>query len=101
MESSPFGERVILELTPQEAVILDEFLRRYSQTDQLRIEHPSERLALWNLLCTFEKHGDRPLWPQYDDACVHCLPATSRQCLIRFGTSSWASGSGLVKISVD
>ena len=55
-------------LTQNEAVILDEFLRRYSETDKLNCEHPSEQQALWNLQCLLERIGNRPNWPPRDVA---------------------------------
>jgi hypothetical protein len=58
---------VILRLTVPEAVVLDEFLRRYSETDQLTIVDQAEQRALWNLQCVFEKVGD-PTWPTLEEA---------------------------------
>lgn len=55
-------------LTQNEAVILDEFLRRYSETDNLQCEHPSEQQTLWNLQCLLERIGNRPNWPSRDVA---------------------------------
>lgn len=58
---------VLIRLTPAEAAVLSELLRRYSETDRLSIEHPSEQRALWNLQCLFERAGD-PSWPILADA---------------------------------
>lgn len=57
----------VLRLTIPEAVVLDAFLRRYSETDQLTIADQAEQRALWNLQCVFEKIGD-PSWPSLEDA---------------------------------
>ena len=57
----------MIRLTVSEAVVLDRFLFRFSETDQLSIEDPSEEKALWNLQCTFEKIGD-PDWPSLEHA---------------------------------
>jgi hypothetical protein len=54
---------VVIRLTFDEAAVLDEFLRRYSQTDRLTIEDHAEQQALWNLQCLFEKLPDRNFPP--------------------------------------
>jgi len=61
-------KEVTIHLTSAEAVILDEFLRRYSNTDRLAIEDQAEQRALWNLACLLESDGDRPNWPSLDEA---------------------------------
>lgn len=58
---------VIIRLAVPEAVVLDAFLRRYSETDQLVIIDQAEQQALWNLQCVFEKIGD-PSWPSLEEA---------------------------------
>lgn len=54
--NSQLSEQVMLPLTVDEATVLFEFLRRYSDTDVLEIRDQAEQRALWNLNCTFEKH---------------------------------------------
>ncbi|MBS0205236.1 MAG: hypothetical protein JSS49_20215 [Planctomycetes bacterium] len=49
---------VVIRLTVPEAVVLDELLRRYSETDRLTIEDQAEQRALWNLQCLFEREAD-------------------------------------------
>jgi len=49
------NETINLEITKEEAVVLFEFLSRFSDKDIISIEHQSEERALWNLHCTFEK----------------------------------------------
>jgi hypothetical protein len=61
-------KEVTIRLTFAEAVVLDEFLRRYSNTDILAIEDQGERSALWNLACLLERDGDRPNWPSLEEA---------------------------------
>ncbi len=58
--------QVIIRLTVPEAVVLDAFLRRYSETDRLVIADQAEQRTLWNLECVFEKVGD-PSWPSLED----------------------------------
>jgi hypothetical protein len=59
---------VTIRVTVTEAVVLDAFLRRYSDTDKLTIEDQAEQQALWNLQCLFEREGDRPTWPTLEEA---------------------------------
>lgn len=65
---------VILAIDRNEAAVIDEILRRFSTTDQLTIEHPAEKQALWNLECVFEKLDDRPRWPSLKEARAALLP---------------------------
>ena len=58
---------VLIRLTPAEAVVIDELLRRFSITNQFTIEDVAEKRALCNLQCVFEKAGD-PNWPSLDEA---------------------------------
>ncbi|MCB1588608.1 MAG: hypothetical protein KDI56_06875 [Xanthomonadales bacterium] len=44
-----------LSLTHDEAWVLFELVRRYSDTDALSIIDQAEQRALWNLCCVFEK----------------------------------------------
>ncbi len=62
------SKEITIRLTCAEAVVLDEFLRRYSDTDVLAIEDQAEQTALWNLACLLERDGDRPLWPSLEEA---------------------------------
>ncbi len=60
-------EQITIRLTPAEAVVLDEFCRRYSDTDVLEIKDQAEQRALWNLACLLEREID-PDWPSLDGA---------------------------------
>jgi hypothetical protein len=55
-------------LTPSEFVVLDGFLRRYSESDNLNCEHPSEKQVLWNLQCILERIDRHPNLPSRDVA---------------------------------
>jgi hypothetical protein len=44
-----------LELTRAEALVLFEFVNRFTDTDQLQIEHPAEARVLWNVYALLEK----------------------------------------------
>ncbi|GIU50345.1 hypothetical protein TUM4438_35970 [Shewanella sairae] len=48
------SKQVELKLTEDEAWVLFEFVRRFSDSDKLDIEDQAEQRALWNLCCTFE-----------------------------------------------
>ncbi len=58
---------VTLQITQAEAVVLFEFLSRYTETDQLQIHDQSEQQMLWNLLCVLERSGN-PEWPSLENA---------------------------------
>lgn len=49
------SKKVLLELTEDEAWVLFDLTRRFSDSDKLSIKHQAEERALWNLCCTFEK----------------------------------------------
>lgn len=58
---------VQITLTADEAVVLFEFVRRFSDSDVLSIVDQAEQRVLWNLCCIFERgalssiEGD---WPE-------------------------------------
>jgi hypothetical protein len=57
---------VQLVLTADEAVVLFEFLRRYSDSNDLTIVDQAEQRALWNLCCVLERGALAPItgdWP--------------------------------------
>lgn len=57
------SKSVNISLTEDEAWVLFELTRRFSDTDKLAIEDQAEERALWNLCCVFEKtmHQDPTL----------------------------------------
>ena len=48
------NEMVKIELTKDEAIVLFEFLTRFSDHQKLNVEHQAEKRALWNLQCLLE-----------------------------------------------
>ncbi|UTM56112.1 hypothetical protein L4174_009650 [Photobacterium sp. CCB-ST2H9] len=66
------SKEVQITLTEDEAWVLFEFTRRFSDTDKLGIEDQAEERALWNLCCVFEKalHQDSDL--KYTDFIAAC-----------------------------
>ena len=63
--SSTQPSEVHLRLTPDEALVLFEFLSRYNDTDELRLEDQAKQRALWNLCCLLEKELVEPFNPDY------------------------------------
>lgn len=49
------NKEVEIKLTEDEAWVLYELTRRFSDTETLNIEDQAEERALWNLCCVFEK----------------------------------------------
>ncbi len=57
---------VQISLTADEAIVLFEFVRRYSDLDDLTIVDQAEQRALWNLCCVLERGALASLagdWP--------------------------------------
>lgn len=61
------SQKVQIELTSDEALVLFELLSRYSDSESLVIEDQAEQRALWNLLCVLERQLVEPLRPEYVD----------------------------------
>ena len=51
---------VAVQLTPDEALVLFEFLQRFSETDALSIQDQAEKRVLWNECCSLEKFLSQP-----------------------------------------
>ena len=56
-----------LSLTNDEAIVIFEFLSRFSETDKLSIEHQSEQRILWNLTNSLEKELAEPFGNNYKE----------------------------------
>lgn len=59
-------EDVKITITKDEALVLFDFLSRFSNTDVLTIQDQAEKRALWNLTCVFERVLVEPFsteWP--------------------------------------
>ena len=52
---SESSNAVTLQLTGDEALLLFEFLQRFSETEKLVIADQAEERALWNVCCVLEK----------------------------------------------
>lgn len=44
-----------IDLTDQEALVMVEFLSRYSNDDVLEVRHQAEQRVLWDMCCILEK----------------------------------------------
>jgi hypothetical protein len=55
----------IFELTDNEALVIFEFLSRFSETSKLDIIDQAESRALWNLRAVLEKQLVEPFMPNY------------------------------------
>lgn len=58
---------VAVELTADEALVLFEFLQRFSETRALSIQDQAEERALWNLCCLLEKVLSEPFDRNYHE----------------------------------
>lgn len=56
---------VEIRLTPDEALVLFEFLSRSSDSDEWRVEDQAEKGALENLVCLLEKQLVEPFDPDF------------------------------------
>jgi hypothetical protein len=61
------SEPVSLDLSHDEALVLFEFVARYSESSQLEIADPAEQRVLWDICCLLERSLVEPLDPNYDD----------------------------------
>jgi len=61
------SEPVQLELSSDEALVLFEFLSRYSESDTLSVMDQAEQRVLWNLCCLLEKQMCEAFRPDYDE----------------------------------
>lgn len=65
MSEQPVAADIQISLTEDEAVVLFEFLSRFSDSDKLTIEDQAEERALWNLCCIFERKLSAPFKVDY------------------------------------
>jgi hypothetical protein len=55
-------------LTDAEALVLLDFLSRFSNDDVLAIQHPAESRVLWDLCCSLEKQVAELFDSRYQEA---------------------------------
>ena len=61
------SQKVQIELTGDEALVLFKLLSRYSGSEALVIEDQAEQRALWNLLGALERQLVEPLRAEYSE----------------------------------
>ncbi len=61
---------VEIKLTRDEALVLFEFLKRYSDKDELKIEDQAEQRCLWDLCGHLEKTLVEPLQTNYEELLI-------------------------------
>lgn len=66
------SKQVNITLTEDEAWVLFELTRRFSDSDKLNIEDQAEKRALWNLCCIFEKTLHLELAIEYEEFIAQC-----------------------------
>ena len=59
-------QEITVALTADEAIVLDALLARAKGHGPLRIDHPAELRALWNLHAALERVLIAPFKPDYD-----------------------------------
>ena len=75
------GETVAITLSQDEALVLFEFLWRFVQDDDLRIEDQAEETVLADLLCVLEKHLVAPFDPNFEGLLTSARNAVRREAL--------------------
>ena len=70
-----------LKLSRHEALVLFEFASRFSDSDNVTVEHQAEARALWNLCCLLEHRLTEPFAPDY-----HVNLSAARDRLSREGS---------------
>jgi hypothetical protein len=63
------GEKVTIELTAEEALVLFELLSRWRETgvQSILLHHQAEQRVLWDILATLESTLVEPFMPDYQD----------------------------------
>lgn len=60
------AEKIIIELSKAEALVLFELLARFDKDEKLIIENQAEARVLWNVHCSLEKVLVEPFSPDYE-----------------------------------
>jgi hypothetical protein len=59
------AEKVFIELSKAEALVLFDLLARFDKDEKLIIENQAEERVLWNIHCSLEKVLVEPFSPDY------------------------------------
>jgi hypothetical protein len=57
--------KVTVDLTRDQAIVLAEFLLRFSDDGRLAVEHNAEQRLLWDMCCVLERQLHEMLDPQW------------------------------------
>ena len=60
-------QKVVIELPAAHALVLFEFLSRFSDDNKLEIQDQAEERVLWDICCDLERVLVEPLCPDYAD----------------------------------
>jgi hypothetical protein len=60
------AEKVVIELSRAQALVLFEFLSRFSNDGKLGIQDEAEERVLWNMCCDLERVLVEPMRPDFD-----------------------------------
>lgn len=74
-------EPIRIELSSDEALVLFEFLYRYSDTDKLTIEDQAEQVALWGLCNSLESILVEPFQKNYGDLVASARDAIRHEAV--------------------
>jgi hypothetical protein len=69
-DDSHAPDEISLRLTRVEAIVLFDFLSRFSDTEKLAIEDQSEERVLWDMCCSLEKSLHEPFRIDYDEILI-------------------------------
>lgn len=61
----PSKEEVVLRLSKKDALVLFEFVSRFSEEKKLRIDDQAEERVLWDICCDLEKKLPEPFRADY------------------------------------
>jgi len=64
--NTPEG-KLVIELPKAQALVLFEFLSRFSNDNRLEIQDQAEERVLWDICCDLEKMLAEPFRPDYRD----------------------------------
>ena len=72
---SEVKDKVNIELSPSEAVVLFEFVSRFTRSGKLEIEDQAEGRVLWDVCSLLESVLVEPFMQNYDDALAKARDA--------------------------
>ena len=72
-------DKVNIGLSPSEAVVLFEFVSRFTQSGRLEIAGQAEERVLWDICSLLERALAEPLMQEYEDALAKARDAVRDQ----------------------